>query len=314
MLRSLSVLVLSVSLSGAAAATTFRAGVSCNGPGQVSEGPAPVSEACSVSNQPLVGIVSSNGGSWDSFANASAGPSGLYLNAWNVLDVAGGTFGEQTVSASAEAVWTFDDFLVTGTGSASTPILGALHLWVDGQIYGGGYTDSQGPFTSFVNGIGEIYFEIEINGIYAGSGNAFYAFNDGNPIEQAFDLLSGHYGTGGAVSDSITSDQLLIPVGQTFDVRVRVVASTRAVVRILGTPADPSDTVTAGGSGLSNFQSTVSFAPSGPVFDLPPGYTVNSVSAGIVNNQLVPEPGVLWLLAGGTAGVFALRRRFSRAR
>ena len=86
-----------------------------------------------------------------------------------------------------------------------------------------------------------------------------------------------------------------------------------AFVRIDGTPADAQDTTDATSSGISNFSSTVTFPTSGPVFDLPPGYTVNSPSAGIVNNQYVlPEPSALALLAAGSSGLALLGRRRAR--
>jgi hypothetical protein len=60
-------------------------------------------------------------------------------------------------------------------------------------------------------------------------------------------------------------------------------------------------------SALNDFGSTLTFSTSGPAFDLPGGYTVNSVSADIVNNQYwggttvsAPEPGTLFLLGSGS--------------
>jgi hypothetical protein len=46
------------------------------------------------------------------------------------------------------------------------------------------------------------------------------------------------------------------------------------------------------------------------VFDLEPGFTANSVSWGLVNNRLVPEPSSIWLLAG--MGAMLLGRRRAR--
>jgi hypothetical protein len=68
--------------------------------------------------------------------------------------------------------------------------------------------------------------------------------------------------------------------------------------------------------GHSNFAHTVSFPTAGPVFDLPAGFTANSVSGLIVDNQWtggavtgVPEPASLALLGIGLAGFVAVRRR-----
>jgi hypothetical protein len=72
-------------------------------------------------------------------------------------------------------------------------------------------------------------------------------------------------------------------------------------------------------SSFTNFSDTVSFPTAGPVFNLPAGYTVNSVSGLIANNQWtgggvpsVPEPSsLLLLMVSGLAGLigFGWRKR-----
>lgn len=66
-----------------------------------------------------------------------------------------------------------------------------------------------------------------------------------------------------------------------------------------------------------DFLNTMSFALTGPVFDLPAGFTVNSPSLGIVDNRWIfapqqqppsaPEPSLLFLMGAGAAAM--LRRR-----
>lgn len=65
-------------------------------------------------------------------------------------------------------------------------------------------------------------------------------------------------------------------------------------------------------NGFVDFSRTLGFPTSGPVFNLPAGFTVNSAEGVIVNNQFVsvptvPEPGTLLLL--GT-GLLTLASRF----
>lgn len=260
---------------------------------------------------PLAGISPTGSASAIGSANASVGPFAMHLASNVILDVTRGTSGSATVGNQAWGIWEFDDFLVTGTGSESVPVLGALHLALAGSLYGSGLGDGQGPLTAFANGVAEIFFEIEIDGVPAGFGQASYAYNNGSPIESVDGLLIGHYGTGGTIADSITSSQLMIPVGETFSVRVYVNAGADGLVTISGTPADEFDSVNGLGGAVSDFSTTVTFPTSGPVFDLPDGYTLNSPSAGIVNNRLVvAEPRVAALL--GFASVAALMGRMRR--
>jgi hypothetical protein len=82
-----------------------------------------------------------------------------------------------------------------------------------------------------------------------------------------------------------------------------------------------------GGSGLSetvvDYGSTLSLSTSGPVFDLPVGFTASSISADVVDNTwlgspvdpvIVPEPGrAVTLFAGGIGLVLLQRDRRARA-
>ena len=51
-----------------------------------------------------------------------------------------------------------------------------------------------------------------------------------------------------------------------------------------------------------------SFTTTGPVFNLPAGWTANSVDGTIVNNSFVPEPSTALLIAFGLLGLGGWRR------
>jgi hypothetical protein len=52
-----------------------------------------------------------------------------------------------------------------------------------------------------------------------------------------------------------------------------------------------------------------SFTTTGPVFNLPAGWTANSADGRIVNNVLVPEPSTGLLVLTGLLGLAARRKR-----
>jgi hypothetical protein len=100
-----------------------------------------------------------------------------------------------------------------------------------------------------------------------------------------------------------TTPVILAYAGDTA-VRFGLGIETRAVATV-GYGAQPG---TAYGS--SNFFHTFGFPTSGPVANLPPGYTLNSLSGHIVNNQfVVPEPGAITLTCV-SALVLLIYRRF----
>ena len=307
-LRPLLLLLLVSAVSASANATSFEAGVGCNGPFHSNPGPGPVSDSCNPPDGVAPRIGPAGTGEFTSIANSGVGPGGFSLNTVTTLDTHGATSGVETISSQAFGEWRFDDFVVTGTGSQSTPVLAAMNLWISGSLGGTESSDNEGPLTGLSSGGGGFHFDIWLNGAHAGGGNWTWNLSNGTVAENIEGMLIGHYGGSGSLADTVTSNQLMLPVGQVFDVRVLVNASSRAQVFIGGTPEDEFDTVHASAGGYSSFGSTVRFPFDRPVFDLPPGYTVNSVSAGVIDNQVVPEPGTGALFALGILG-FALRRR-----
>jgi hypothetical protein len=293
--------------AAAGAAATYLAGVGCNGPFEENEGPEDVGEDC---RNLVDGPFYPESGFLDSAARSDAGPGGLRVRSDAEIGAAGVQGGSGTVGAQAWAEWTFDDFLVVGTGSGSVPILAALNLQISGFLSPSVLdSDLTGPLTSVANANAQFYLVIEIDGADAGYGGVSRSISNGSLSEFAEGLLENHYSSGEAISDSITSSQVTIPVGSAFTVHVYVNAGTGSSGAVQGTPADESDFTILLGDATSDFSATVKFPTSGPVFVLPAGYTVHSASAGIVDNAVVvPEPAGILLVATAVTA-FGLRFR-----
>ena len=115
------------------------------------------------------------------------------------------------------------------------------------------------------------------------------------------------------VNELVTGAAFMVPVDEPLILTLEMRASSSALV-----DARLSGGHDVSSSGGGNFFDTFSLPTSGPVFNLPEGYTVNSLSGLIVDNRwvgaptsAVPEPGSLTLLGVGIAGLGGIgwRRR-----
>jgi hypothetical protein len=111
-------------------------------------------------------------------------------------------------------------------------------------------------------------------------------------------------------SGTVTTDPVIVltDVPTTLEVELSAKAGTLG----FSTTGEPLDVFV-----MNDFSHTLTFPTSGPVFDLPAGYTANSPSLHIVDNRFVvaptavPEPTTALLLGAGLAalGAGAARRR-----
>ena len=105
-----------------------------------------------------------------------------------------------------------------------------------------------------------------------------------------------------AVPANFTSPTVLVPVGSSFNVSLQLNVSATAYYSVTGSSGPGPYTLDL--FSLSDFSNTLKFSTVGPVFNLPEGYTINSPSAGIVDNHfVVPEPSTITLAALGLLGL-----------
>ena len=111
------------------------------------------------------------------------------------------------------------------------------------------------------------------------------------------------------LGDDMTIDSVFVSTVLTVPVGVPLPLSLRLIVSANGVSRD-------GGfvEAETNFRDTLFFAADRPVFNLPAGYTANSVQAGILDNRLsaVPVPAAAPLLAVALTGLLAWRSRAQR--
>lgn len=181
-----------------------------------------------------------------------------------------------TNSTSAIAVW--KDFIVTGPAGPSTvPI--SVNALIEGGVAasmgsGSSPTSRLGGSVQFYIESGlqnDFFWTISYGGTYGLSINA----GEG-PVYDRTGLLANFDG-----STVVTTGLFNVPVNTPFAIRFGM--NTATVLR------------TRYGSVFSmevgvDFSDTAKFPTDGPAFNLPAGYTINSVDAGIVDNRYVAVP------------------------
>lgn len=173
------------------------------------------------------------------------------------------------VGAFASGIWS--DFIVTGPASpVSIPI--SVNLNIEGSTLALATTSPSGQSQA----ISSVQFNIRGNNQLFGGSYSRTATNGIVSSPVGTGLLSGFDG-----NTDITSPSFSVPVNTPFTIELQLSVSSNL-------SANFSEIFTLNAN--TNFLNTVTFAPNGPVFNLPAGYTINSVDAGIVDNlYVIPE-------------------------
>jgi hypothetical protein len=203
----------------------------------------------------------------------------------------------------------FDDFIFTGPGN--DPIQVRLMLCLDGTLEA--YRPGPGFFAgtnSEITLFGNLNGQSLTDAVVPGGAGAFGA------VSASIDNLGGwsveRHGLLSQFGDVTYSGTTLTVDGADnfFSKWITVPVNTPVVLDLSMRSRAFS---WSGAPAFSNFGSTMNFPFDQPVFLLPEGYTVNSASANIANNQYaVPEPtaGLLVLVVGSFAAI--QRRRTIR--
>jgi hypothetical protein len=131
-------------------------------------------------------------------------------------------------------------------------------------------------------------------------------------------LLSGYAPDSTPGAFGITTASFTEPVGTAFNVYLELDAASSASVAAFDVNGS-----SASGSASTVFDPVGCYPASGPVFNLPAGYTVTSTEGGIVNNvgtatgcassnPSIPEPGSLVLLVSAVLGLAGSGRLLRR--
>lgn len=230
-----------------------------------------------------------------SFVYSSATTNALRINAngtfvrdYRFLN--GENFRQLQVSGFAEMILT--DLIITGPGANVTT---SLNLHLSGNL---GATSAPSPGHNLVTGGSSASFSVTVDGTVRGEGQ--YSVSSVAGVTQTSSANGWLQDFDG--STDLTTSTFNLQTGTALTVRLALGISVTGLLM-------DTDQGTVGG--FADFGNTASFNFDGPVFNLPEGYTANSVSGGIVNNRfvLVPEPGPALLVAATALPLLSWRRR-----
>jgi hypothetical protein len=185
----------------------------------------------------------------------------------NVSDNSPGVYTMESVE-STTAIW--HDIRVTGpAGPTMVPV--SVNLVLHGS-FAFQVSTVVDPFNVGWQQYSSASLSLRINDAFGASGNWGVRSDNGGPIitplhDGVFENFNGTF--------EGATETVMVPVNTAFPIQMEL--QTRASIAM---PQGGSIYITAN----TDFAHTASFATSGPAFNVPAGYTVNSLEAGVTNN------------------------------
>ena len=224
--------------------------------------------------------------------------------------------GSGTVRANTDAIAAFrlDDVIITGPADS---VQAALNLHLSGGVGANAFARNlDGTGNEAVAGA-SVTVNIVVNGFrFGGTQGRGATWDVATGLGQNSLFEDGIFVNFDG-DEEIKSAILTLPVDQPFSLTMAINVSEESEVRSSGSGLDP---VERKAEGNASFASTLSFPLIGPVFDLPEGFTVNSVAGLIEDNRWlgapavdITEPPAFALGASALLGIALLRRRLSGA-
>jgi len=204
------------------------------------------------------------------------------------------------VSQIQNSSFTFDDLVISGpVGTIGTTLTVSFNVAISGAL------------TAVTTGTNMLAMA-EVGTVYtlAGtSGQGILQATNGGGFS-ASGILSGVAASQGTINNTLRTGVATVTVGTPFSFSLLIGENSIA---------GPTNFCNGGCVGtaaaIANFANTLGLPTTGPVANLPAGYTLNSASGLIVNNQFTPtpaptpEPSTLLLLGSGLLALAGAARR-----